>query len=290
MKVHLYKVREHENSMPLDQLLRQIRRNPLEDRLRLVGAQSVRIEDLVQKDGLWFIDFLRLRYDHGPGRAHAERGVEGFEFEDGEGFGEETAALFDPANGFMAIQYNHFGVRSGTIQTYLSEYHQNHVNAYELMVKFDPEAERRLARQNLFTRLDFSIDVGRMSAADRAAGRSVSQALSFGRTFGAEKISISLSMGPGKKKGKALNDRVIGDAIAWIKERVHEKDDYLVSAEVAAKENPDSATEIIDLVAHRLTTVIGDLKLGRDLRYPVVARWDGLARAYNGWRNIVGRA
>lgn len=286
MKVHLFKVVRHDNTEPLENLLQRISQDAIEARLRVVGTHDVRIENVTQdRNGNWLLDFGMLRYAHGPGRARRDKPIIGFEFEDGETFGEETAALYNPQSGCMLVQYNHFGVRSGAIQSYLDNYDRGRANAYELAVVFDKETERKLATKNFFSRLSVTMAVSRLSQDDRDAKVSLSDAISIGGKYGARNISFSMSMGPGRNED-GLDSRGIKRALKWVNGILRDGDNAISKAEVVCKENPDGIAEVLDLVKQRLAISV-TTPLGADRRFAQEDRWKGLARAHRSWNDII---
>lgn len=286
MKVHLFKVSHHENTEPLENLLTRIAADPIEDRFRVVGVHDARVENIVKrKDGLWLLDFGMMRYEHGPGRARKEEPIVGFDFEEGEAFGEETAALYDPHSRCMLVQYNHFGVRSGSIQKYLCDYDHGAANAYELAVVFDREVERKLATKTFFSRISISMAVSRLTEADRDDGVPLSEAIGIGGDYGGRHVNISIGMGPGRHNG--LDSGSVKKTLAWIKRQLRAESDAISKAEVVCKENPDGITEVLDLVHQRLVVSLDDIPLGDDLRFSQDDRWKGLLRARRAWADII---
>lgn len=286
MKIHLFKVVRHDNTEPLEDLLGRIAGDDIEAKLRVAGAHEVRAEAVTKNSGgYWLLDFGMLRHEHGPGRARRDKPIIGFDFEDGEAFGEETAALYDPKRGCMLIQYNHFGVRSGSIQNYLSNYDHGRANAYELAVVFDKETERKLATKTFFTRMSVTMAVSRLTKEDHDAKVALSDAILIGGEYGARNISFSMSMGPGKHNG--LDSGSVKRALNWVKGILHAEENAISKAEVVCKENPDGIAEVLDLVKQRLTISLDDIPLGDDLRFSQDDRWKGLLRARRAWDNVI---
>lgn len=286
MKIHLFRVVRHDNTEPLEDLLGRMVGDDIEARVRVVGSHDVRAERLeVDASGLWFLDFGMLRYEHGPGRARKDEPIIGFDFEEGEAFGEETAAIYDPQSGCMLVQYNHFGVRSGSIQSYLSSYDNYKANAYELAVVFDKEIERKLSTKTFFTRMSVTMAVSRLTGEDRDAKVPLSEAISIGGEYGAKNITFSMSMGPGRHDG--LDTGSVKKALKWVKGILHAEENAISKAEVVCKENPDGIAEVLDLVQQRLAISLNDIPLGDDLRFSQDDRWKGLLRARRAWSSII---
>ncbi|WP_157776548.1 DUF6731 family protein [Nitratireductor aquibiodomus] len=117
MKIHAYEAAQ-KGPRTLEELLRCIHRQPLENRFYL-GEEGIRLEDVVERDGLWFADFVAPRGGHGPGKMKRSRPLEGIQLQEDERFGEDTGMVYDPATRYAAVQYNHFGPRIKAIENYL---------------------------------------------------------------------------------------------------------------------------------------------------------------------------
>ncbi|MFN4056424.1 MAG: DUF6731 family protein [Alishewanella aestuarii] len=285
MKVHAYKVEFTDGSQPLEEVLQQIENEQsLRERIRLINQVELRAESITQQDGLWLMDFVRIRTSHGPGKVGRDSEVEGFEFEEEEGFGEETAALYDPATGYMLIQYNHFGVRAGAIADYFSAYDGTENNLYTFKPKYDEDVERRLLNHGITRKISFCLDVTRMSEQDRQRGRPLSEAIDYGRQNGADKIKVEISVQG--ERNRSLAQGAL-DGLTALRSILGQNPDAVTKLEVSGKENQDSVTEVLDLIAHRLSVEFNDLVLGADLRYPRDERWRALTRAKNGWRQVL---
>lgn len=285
MKVHAFKVEKTESSVPLESVFSLVEgESSLRNRIRVLGQAELRVEAVEKRNDLWLVDFVRIRTDHGPGRVGRDAEVEGFDFDDEEGFGEETAALYDPATGYMLVQYNHFGVRAAAISDYLSAFDASATNLYTLKPKYDEDVERRLLNQGITRKVAFTIDVSKMSAQDRQRGEPLAEAISYGRDTGADRIKVEILVNRERKDGlteKALN------GINSLRRIIGQNPDAVSKLEVSGKEDRDSVTEVLDLIGQRLSSEFSDLKVGQDLRYPRDERWNALIRAKSGWNRIL---
>lgn len=286
MKVHLFKVESTEGSVPLEEVLTSVEQTSLRQRLRLVGQREVRVEDISHNNGIWLLDFIMIRTDHGPGKVGRDTPVEGFVFDENEGFGEETAILYDSNTGYLVAQYNHFGVRPGSIQDYLSGFNigLNQNNIYTFIPKLDQEIERKLEAQGLKQKLAFSIDMTRMNAVDRVRGTALSQAINFGRGSGADKIKIEIAITGDRSRGLF---RSATETIVEIQQIINDAPDAVTKLEVTGRENENTSAEILNLLGHKITLTFSDIAVGPDLRYPRQARMNALRRAHNGWRRLL---
>ncbi len=285
MKVHAYKVEAADGSRTLEEVLLQIEsEQSLRERIRLINQVELRAESVSQQNGLWLMDFVRIRTSNGPGKVGRDSEVEGFEFDEEEGFGEETSALYDPASGYILVEYNHFGVRAGAIADYLSAYDGTEISLYTFKPKYDEDVERRLLNHGITRKISFCLDITRMSEQDRQRGRALSEAIDYGRQNGADKIKVEISVQGERQRSLAQNAL---DGLSALRSILGQNPDAITKLEVSGKENQDSVTEVLDLIAHRLSIEFNDLVLGADLRYPRDERWKALVRAKSGWRQVL---
>lgn len=146
--VHLYQILTADKSKPIEQLLEEVQDWPLESRLRSINNRDMRLDHVERAaNGLWMLDFTVLRFDNGPGRASKHSPLRDFDLQEGEGFGEGTAAIYDSASGYIALQYNHYGARSAAICAYLSTL-DDKPSGYEFRISLNDTALARL-RKNL---------------------------------------------------------------------------------------------------------------------------------------------
>lgn len=286
VRIHVFRLVPSHDSMSVEDVINRINHDALEDRARGFGAEDMRLEHVtsvkskVTGDRHIYLDFVRLRDTHGPGRASRGRAVCGFELADDEYFGEETAALFLPATGYILLQYNHYGVKPRAIAEYLGQYIEGVTNAYEVNVKTDPNAERIFNRQNIIRRLELGIDLTQMDTGDKAAGRSLGEMAKLAKAMGGRRLKITISVGMDKKTGLMPRTKEnIADLLA-------NEADALTRAEVAGRETADSQTEVVDLLQHKLTSV-QSVNLGQDRRFPFEERRKALKRAYDEWKPVL---
>lgn len=285
MKVFLFKVTSTEDSVELRTIFEQISNTVnLRDRIKVINKSELRAEFIEERNGLWLIDFIKIRTDHGPGRVGRDNAVQGFYFEVDEGFGEETSALYDPATGYFIAEYNHFGVRPAAMADYFSMFDREANNLYTFEPKYDPDIERKLLNQTLTRKLAFSIDISKMNQADRDRGVALSDAIRYGRETGADKLKIEISVSGDRSRTLT---QLAKDGITNLQTLLGQNSEAITKIEVAGKEDRDSITEVLDLIGHRLSKQFNDLQVGDDLRYPREERWNALIRAKNGWNQVI---
>lgn len=285
--VYAYKVeRNSDRTAPLAGLLDQCYARQLSQRAIRVGADTFRLEELNRADNLLYLDFVRLRQEHGPGRAHPSRQITGFQFQPGETFGEETAALFDPATCNLLLQFNFAGARAGHLQEYFSNINNNADDIYDLLPRFDEHVEARLRHKRIIKNLRFKMPVSHIRGADRAAGVPLIDVLNVSQQYGAEQLEITLSAG--RRRSSSLDMNGFNRALAWLHRRIDHDQNAVTALTVGAKGNIDEETEILNLLGHRLKQVYDDLPIGEDKRCERSVRWEALHRAYDAWQRQLG--
>lgn len=286
MKIHVFKVTPQRGAARLEDLIEAISQTPIEDRMRIIHHTDIRMDDAQQAEDFWLMDFVRGRTS-GPGRLHPARPLQGFQFGDGESFGEETAALFDPRTSCLVMQYNHFGVRANSVREYFCMFDRDAANVYDVAPLLDEDVERRLRRKRIFRKVGVKIAPVRMTAGDRRAGESLLDVIDMGQDGNADRISIELSVERGNQGG--LNPEVVRSIINMARRIWRADVDSVDKIVVVGKDAPDAEQETLDLLSARLSVSFSDLHAGADLRIPREARWDALLRAHRGWRDLLRR-
>lgn len=231
---------------------------------------------------MWSIDFGKFRDQHGPGKASKTTPIEGFTFNEGQVFCEETACLFIQESNHLIIQYNHHGARAGTIQDYFNSYGDDYI--FELRPKYDESVDRKFRNRVATKKLIFEIDPRFLSEGDREAGTGLTQALDIGNQSNGEKVELVISAG--KAKNKFLSEFIDRTANA-LKLKAEEKPDAITKLKVGVLEHLDSRVEVLDLIAQRLVREFSDIPVGADLRFPKEERYKALHRAYNDWQRVL---
>ncbi|MDP9651127.1 DUF6731 family protein [Paraburkholderia caledonica] len=277
-------------------LLERINGDQLADRLRKVGQQDIRLEALepprsaINRSEYWLLDFTKIRYENGPGKASRDELIEGFDLDADQGFGEETAALYDPRRNVILIQYNHHGVRSGIIKNYFALYghDQNRAGSYEFQIRMDDMADMRYAQKEVITKLHFKVAPPRMTNAQRAGNVSLQRSLEVSDSLGAATIEVVISAG--REINASLSHRAI-QALTNKLMRIRpndENDEAVISKlEVSGRDGAAEPIDVVDLLKPKLEQRIGDLVMGDDRRYTRESRWQGLLRARNGWNDLL---
>ena len=283
MKVYLFKLIQNVGNTDLSGLLDNIISDPLDDRNRELGPDWMRIEKIEKNENLYLMDFIRLRLDSGPGKAGLTTSIEGFDLDEDEGFGEETACLYDPQSNYLIMQYNHFGLRHSAIAKYFSVYDENAPCEFHLRPRFVDDLDRQLSSKTIFRTLDLKIDTRFLNRGDRSADIPVSQALEFGLGKGADTVHIRIAVTGGRNR--SLSDNVLR-VIDWSRRAMGTSSSAIPKLQLTAKDNENAAFEVLDFISPRLVHE-HKLEAGSDRRYSREDRWDALRRSRTNWRNII---
>lgn len=283
--VHAFGVLHKDGSQALQDVLKLVEQDPIEDRNRYVGTSSIRIEHIAYdaKDNVWYMDFVKMRDTHGPAKGSKTKAVEGFLFKDDETFCEETAVIYSPKTNHIIVQYNHYGVKYAAIENYFSYYNDALNNVYELTPKYDADVERHFEKRSAIRKLEMGIDPRHLTKADKVQGTAVYDAIDVGDKSDAAHVSIEITATRGKK-GK-LN-QYIDKSVEFLR-KLQATNPNAVSKINATVVSIDNKVQVLDLIAQRLSRTLSDLPLGDDKRWPRDDRYRGLRRVMLGWKAIL---
>ena len=278
MKIELYKLQKEVRNFDLDHRIRFILAQDLSQRIRPKGSDYIRLETAVKRDGLWLIDFILMRTKHGPAKVGISEPATGFSLDLDEGFGEETAFLWDTSNDWCVAQYNHHGIRSGAIADYLGAFdHQNTV-FLGLSPKIDPEVHSKVRNKKLVTKFTVSLAPQAVNDYDYDLGAPLNDAINKIKPTDAERIEISISAN--KRRGLAVDIENIINRF-----RGH-GEGAINGAHAVVRTTMDDKPEVIDLLSNRVIT-LREISAGTDKRFPMEARWNALLSAHHEWRSLM---
>lgn len=284
MKVFAYQVGRLQDTGPLEEALERAAAMTHDERLKTVRKHWIRMNPVEPHDGLWLMNFERIRLDRGPGRGSLLEPTESFELKDHQGFSEEAAALFDPSLGYLLLESNR-SLHHQTVAAYLAWFAEEGGHGYELLPKFDESAEARLDRKAIHRRVEMTIATRYFSQADHDENTAIGHALRAGAATGADEITVILKIERSNPGG--LISRVVRDTIQRLT-HLHEDENAAVKKlRVAGRDEPDARMEAIDLLTPRLNIEFNDVLPGADRRVPLDVRWHALQRAHAGWQQLL---
>jgi hypothetical protein len=282
-----------ENSALLfEQLIRDTLALQLDDRSRVIGTTDMRLELALapKSEGntskYWLLDFVKIRYASGPGKANKAGPIEGFALDEGDGFGEETSALFDPSTKHLIVQYNHHGPRAQSFPAYFVACLGEGIPYFNLTPRMDSQAETRFQTSKIVRRLEFKV-CPPSAGALRDMNVGLGEAIDMGNRLGGASITITIAA----KKGGRLDLTKVGSIVQALLKGASptngSKDVSVESVKVITKATEESRAETIDLLSPKLEIEVGDLALGNDLRFTRQSRWNALIEARDQWSAVV---
>jgi hypothetical protein len=285
MRIFLYKVVSEPNTFDLAERLRHIHSLSVDARNRDRNLDHVRLEDLREERGLMFADFLKIRMHHGPAKAGLDTPVEGFDLDSDEGFGEETALVFDPSNGHIVVQYNHHGSWPTAIAEYIGLFEHSNPVSIDFAPKLDASVHAKIKRAKIVKKLTLAIAPKALSDEDYDAQTSLGSGIrEIARRSDAERIEIVISARRSRSSSLNIDLSFLNQ---WIRRLGGSSEGSpILTARATATDDERSPSEVLDLLEHRLTSE-AELTPGLDKRYPRLDRWNALERAFNTWRHLM---
>ena len=281
MKMELYKL-DKPSGFDLKARINHIMRQEIIRRNRERTGGVMRLEQVEKRGNLWLCDFVKIRTDHGPSKAGENAPAQGFELGPNDGFGEETALLWNTTNDWCVMQYNHYGSRSKAIAEYLALYIHTDPVELHFLPKIDDDIQAKIHHKKLVNKISVSLSPKDISDADYDYGASLGAASKILKSSNADHIEIILSARRKNRLGFTLPD-----FMGWL-DRIRGNADHspVGAAHATARENEDDAPEVLDLLHNRIVTE-EDILPGADKRYPIKDRFDAIHRAHDGWTNLM---
>ena len=231
------------------------------------------------KSDFWVMGFTEGRRQNGPGHYRQGQPTQDLiAFQSDEGFSQQTCAIWHAPTGYMAVQYNHFGVRSGNIGTYLSQFSSG---AFSLLT-LDPVLREGALEKLEASRIQTKLTVGFERAALRLGQDTIAQTPSLLRMSetqfetGADTIefTISLRARRGSLEGTTVKD-IVRSAIAARARKL----------EVRIKEDENTETEVLNLLQQLEVSEISDSSFHptAGLRWTHSERSSVIERVFTAW-------
>lgn len=284
VKFHAFRIFHVDGSAPLEEVIAEVsKQKDLEKRLRKLNGRSIRAEEISWDDeyGVWLIDLVWFRETHGPGKGSFTRPVQGHEYDADEYPTEDTAALYDPQSRHLILQYNHQGVRVGSLLEYFARYHAEAANAYGPEILLDSQTGEKFQGRVATKKFELTIAPQELDLDDWRQDPAINDGIRAGQETNARRVKISCSMDRGQGALSQVMDSTLNKLFRLIQRGENQGIEGL---RVGVLEHVDATIETLDLIGQRLTFE-KTLQLAPDRRIPRKDRWHTLKSAFRLWRD-----
>ncbi len=284
MKIHFFEVEIISSSDEmLSDVLDRICGRAIGNREREVNNKRVFLETCNRNEdaSLYEMDFTARRTTNGPGHSRRGRQTEDFDLQDDGGFGEQTAALWSSL-GYMAVQYNHHGIRPAAIGYYLQRFLSRGATQTPPQLKLKPVVDENVFARLLNSRMRkrFTVSVNAETITDAMAGDNVALRTiwQLRRYMQAGRIELTLSYGSDRRGGPLQNVR---ETIR----RLLNNRETLRSMKVTVESGLDDSIMVLDMLKQREFVEVPDRQLVQTagLRYSYDSRIDAIRREFGRW-------
>jgi len=279
MKMFLYEI---SNQISIVDAINRIKSLPMQDRVRNISGYDMKLEEVscsqINGDDIFLMDFCKHR-NSGPGLAKTDAKIQGFNLATDEAFGEMTAALYDPATHFIAIQYNHYGPRAGSIAKYLSKFVRGKRLTFEPRLKDDVLAEIEKKQYN--ASFSFRFAPAHLTKEHRkklAMSTTIKDLEQMGENVGEVEITV--------KKGR--DSKGMMGQIPFMKSLLGistEAGGAIKSAKVKGAMTPEDEPELLDILNAKISDERGGLAANpRTKMYAFEDRCELLKASFRSWK------
>lgn len=243
MRVHYYQCQIMESDDTLDTVLQRIAGKNLVSREMSFSDTPIIAEHVSKNGELYDTDFTLRRMTGGPGLAARGEETRDFQFNPGEGFGEQTAVVWSP-KGYAAIQYNHRGPKSVGIANYIGSFLRGGKDARMEMTPYvDPDIWTRFVDCNSHLGMECTINAQSLTEEMAEGNITLEQALLMRQATGMGKLKLSIFYG---------QDRPGGDVNLFTQvKQLFERREVVESLKVKVRNDVDAASELLNLFGHQ---------------------------------------
>ncbi|MDF3862702.1 hypothetical protein P3W70_30385 [Achromobacter denitrificans] len=229
----LYEVEEEEGVRTLDSTLRALQALQIQQRERVCGAVTIRLDSVSPgtiAGGIqyWFLQFTRAR-DNWPATGAANRAAEDLNLGPGRVLLEETFALYVPSVRRMVVQYNHFGVRAHKFADFFCQSGGLGPQGYSLVRVGNRSILEQYRRINEVAKMHIFID--NLSDADiaRFKGTGLHKMMKASVEGRTRRLELTLSV-EARMKDQSLAGRLVGPISSRIRKRRNPNDSLVLEA------------------------------------------------------------
>lgn len=282
--VDLYAVDALPGTPSLSDVLRALAAAPLQDRVKVCGKLSIRLEHAtyhqVPKADYWRLGFTRARDEGWPAIGDPMSPAQDLVLQQNGTLLEETFALYVPAQSKLIVQYCHAGVRTPKIADYLSQATNVGGQGYRLIPVVNKSVLRLYRKKSEVAKMHIMID--KVSDADvkRFEGTRVEEMMKACVQSNAKRFEASFSVEVGSKD-QSLLGRFVGPISSRIRKRKNPGDRLLLEA----RENETDRLHPIDLLAATESRYYSESKVLRTKgkRYEATSMFNLLEVAMGEW-------
>lgn len=279
MKIFLYEISKR---ISIEGAINRINSLPMQDRVRDISGYDMKLEEVssgkVSGNAVWLMDFCKHR-DSGPGLAKTDAKIQGFNLAADEAFGEMTATLYDPASHFIAIQYNHYGPRAGSIAKYISEFVSGKQLIFEPRLKDDVLAEIERKRYNASFSFRYSSTLLTKDHMKKLAMSTLVDGLErMGENVGEVEITVRK-----KRYSRGMMGQI--PLMKCLLQISSEVDGAIKSAKVKGAMSPGDEPELLDILNAKISDERGGLTANpRTKMYAFEDRCRLLKASFRSWK------
>lgn len=280
MKVHYFHVKTQEEN--IKQVLTCIDNLNSIEKEKEIDNKIMFLESFKTDQNFLYTDFTQRRIKHGPGYSKKGQATEDFNLGEDAGFGEQTAVVWSSNGDYIAIQYNHYGPKPGTISEYLSSFVERktgEAQPLDFIPVISDNIWAKLQNSKAQVKLECSVFAENLTNEMINNNVPVSSMLRLANETSAGKIDFTLSYGSTRRAGPLKRIPEICEAM------LKAKPDKL---KVGIKNELDAQIEMLDLLQHRAMEEVPshELKLTPGLRWDVNSRFDTIKLRLAKWLEV----
>ncbi|MCI4411968.1 MAG: hypothetical protein JHC38_09895 [Thiotrichales bacterium] len=268
--------------IPLNDLLVKINKVAISRRNRDIG-HDVKLEDIIAPTTAkpyWLLNFSKLR-DFSPGKGSKTGKTTALPYAKGDAPSEETAMLYQPDTGYIALQYNHYGLRAESIAEYLGVFDHKAPNQYALNIMLNQDAIARLDSKQIFTRIEIKVAVKGASFL-RQNGFSLGSAIENSATSSsADIVAIELASDLKNKTGLSVPSNLI----SIFKSLATNHTASVHTLKVSGRDYVDGKIDTVNLIEEKVSLDYYNVKRDAGLRLDLQDRFRHLEKAYLQWKS-----
>lgn len=283
--VDLYAVEALPGTPDLSVVLQALVATPLQNRAKVCGKLSIRLEhatyhQVAGKPDYWRLGFTRARDDGWPAIGGPTAPAQDLVLQQNGTLLEETFALLVPTQSKLIVQYCHAGVRTPKIADYLSQATNVGGQGFRLHPFVNKSVLQLYRKKSEVAKMHIMID--KVSNADikRFEGTKVEDMMKACVESNAKRFEASFSVEIGSKD-QSLLGRFVGPISSRIRKRKNHGDKLLLEA----RENESDRLHPIDLLAATESRHYSESKVLRTQgkRYDATSMFNLLEVAMGEW-------